>query len=70
MKSKTCHSVVEANAFMLKIISISEENSFSTVLSLTRSLYKKWNFPLMISSVNVVKSAENRGFGQIYWRNI
>ena len=70
MKSKICHSVVEANAFMLKIISISEENSFSTVLSLTRSLYKKWNFPLMISSVNVVKSAANRGFGQIYWRNI
>ena len=70
MKSKICHSAVEANAFMLKIISISEENSFSTVLSLTRSLYKKWNFSLMISSVNVVKSAENRGFGQIYWRNI
>ena len=30
---------------------------------------KKWNFPLRISSVNVTKSAGNRGFGHIYWRN-
>ena len=33
------------------------------------SLHKKWSFPLRISSVNVTKSAENSGFGNIYWRN-
>ena len=33
------------------------------------SLHKKWRFPLKISSVNVIKSAENCGFGHIYWRN-
>ena len=32
-------------------------------------LHKKWSFPLRISSVNVAKSAENCGFGHIYWRN-
>ena len=30
---------------------------------------QKWSFPLKISSVNVTKSAENCGFGHIYWRN-
>ena len=30
------------------------------------SLYKKWSFPLSISSVNVTKSAGNCGFGHIY----
>ena len=34
------------------------------------TLYKKWSFPLRISSVNVTKSAGNWGFGHIYWRNI
>ena len=29
----------------------------------------KWSFPLKISSVNVIKSAGNCGFGHIYWRN-
>ena len=33
------------------------------------SMYKKWSFPLRISSVNVTKSAGNCGFGHIYWRN-
>ena len=33
------------------------------------SLHEKWNFPLSISSVNVTKSARNREFGHIYWRN-
>ena len=33
------------------------------------SLYKKWSFPLRISSVNVTKSAVSYGFGYIYWRN-
>ena len=35
----------------------------------TYSMHKKWSFPLMISSVNVTKSARNCGFGHIYWRN-
>ena len=29
-----------------------------------------WSFPLMISSVNVTKSAISCGFGHIYWRNL
>ena len=32
------------------------------------SLHKKWSLPLRISSVNVTKSAENCGFGHIYWK--
>ena len=32
-------------------------------------LYKKWSFPLGISSVIVTKSAGNCRFGHIYWRN-
>ena len=34
-----------------------------------QALHKKWSFPLRISSVNVTKSAENCGFGHMYWRN-
>ena len=33
-------------------------------------LHKRPSFPLKISSVNVTKSAENCGFGHIYWRNL
>ena len=33
------------------------------------SLHKKWNFPLRISLVNVIKSAVFYGFGHIYSRN-
>ena len=33
------------------------------------TLYKKWSFPLMISSVNVPKSSGNCNFGHIYWKN-
>ena len=33
------------------------------------SLHKKWNFPLKISSINVIKSAVFCGFGHIYLRN-
>ena len=33
------------------------------------TLYKKWSFPLRISSVNLTKSAGNCGFGHIYWKN-
>ena len=33
------------------------------------TLHKKWSFSIKISSVNVTKSAENCGFGHIYWRN-
>ena len=33
------------------------------------SLHKKWTFSLIISSVNVTKSAGNCGFGYIYWKN-
>ena len=32
-------------------------------------LHKKPSFPLKNSSLNVTKSAENCGFGHIYWRN-
>ena len=39
-------------------------------LALRKTLHKKWNFPLRISSVNVTKSAGNCGFGHIYWRNL
>ena len=34
---------------------------------LLKTLHK--NFPLKISLVNVTKSAENCGFGHIYWKN-
>ena len=34
-----------------------------------KTLHKKWSFPLLISSVNVTKSAVSCGFGHIYWRN-
>ena len=33
------------------------------------SLHKKWSFPLRISSINLIQSAGNCGFGHIYWRN-
>ena len=33
------------------------------------TLHKKWSFPLGISSVIVTESAEDCGFGHIYWRN-
>ena len=33
------------------------------------TLHKKWNFPLMISSVNVTKSSGDDAFGQICWKN-
>ena len=36
---------------------------------LIHSLHKKWSFALRIASLNVTKSAGNRGFGHIYWRN-
>ena len=35
---------------------------------LWRTLHKKWNFLLRISSVNVAKSAGDCGFGHSYWR--
>ena len=34
-----------------------------------KTLHKKWNFPLRVSSVNVRKSLVSCEFGQIYWRN-
>ena len=37
--------------------------------NISHTLHKKWSFPITISSVNLIKSAENCGFGQIYWRN-
>ena len=36
---------------------------------MSRTLHKKWSFPLGISSVNVTKSAVSCWFGHIYWRN-
>ena len=38
------------------------------ILDLIPTLHKKWNFPLKIPSVNVIKSAVFSGFGHIYWR--
>ena len=38
-------------------------------LSYLHYTYKKWSFPLRISSVNVTKSPGSCGFGHIYWRN-
>ena len=43
--------------------------SKTTCTTSATSLHKKWNFPLRISSINMTKSAENCGFGHIYWRN-
>ena len=33
------------------------------------TLHEKWRFSLIISSVNLTKSAASCGFGHIYWRN-
>ena len=33
------------------------------------TLHRRWSFTFRISSVNVTKSAENCGFGHIYWWN-
>ena len=33
-----------------------------------KSLYKKWSFPLRISTARVTKSAGNCRFSHIYWR--
>ena len=46
-----------------------ERLKFQVVSFYQLSLHKKWSFPLQISSVNVTKSAGNREFGHIYWRN-
>ena len=57
-----------------------EQNAFSTRQAYHRgiknaekyvpfTLHKKWSSPLMISSVNVAKSAVSCGFGHIYWIN-
>lgn len=32
-------------------------------------MYKKWNFPGSITSVNVTESTGNCGFGKTYWRS-
>ena len=37
------------------------------VIQIQLTLHKKWSFPIRISTVNVTKSAVNRGFGHIYW---
>ena len=38
-------------------------------MEIHNTLYKKWSFPLRISSVNVSKLVGNCGFGRIYLRN-
>ena len=38
-------------------------------ITFAETLHKKWSFPLMISLVNVTKSAVYCGFAHIYWRN-
>ena len=43
--------------------------SLRTLIILLTHSTKKWSFLLRISSVNVTKSAENCGFGHIYWTN-
>ena len=32
--------------------------------------YKKWNFPLRISSISVINSVGNSQFVFIYWKNL
>ena len=41
----------------------------SITLYKNRLSHKKWSFPLIISPVNVTKSARNCGFDHIYWKN-
>ena len=43
--------------------------TLNSLFNKASALHKKWSFPLTISSVNVAKSAEICGFGQIYWKN-
>ena len=54
---------------------ISQENQgiyihVSWYITILLWLHKKWSFPWRISSINVIQSAENWGFGQIYWKNL
>ena len=46
-------------------------SGFNVLITILKAptLQKNWSFSLRISSVNVTKSAENFGFGHIYWRN-
>ena len=51
---------------MLSLINVSENVSY-------KSVDKKWNFPLRLSSVNVTKSGCDLGYkcryGHIYWKS-
>ena len=54
----------------LKILSLKKRfNRFFSIQKICKKS-KCRSFPLRISSVNVTKSAENCGFGHIYWRNL
>ena len=52
------------NRRICKVEIASWNTNFRGVLR-TLSLYKNWNFPFRISSVNVIKSAVSSGFGHI-----
>ena len=75
--SKNFEPVVEPDIIMQEVTSKTQEQSkvkpcrvsSNMVKALCQSLYKKWSFPLRISSVNVTKSAVSCGIGHIYWRN-
>ena len=34
------------------------------------ALHRRWSFPFIVSSLNVIKSAVSLGFGHICWRNL
>ena len=51
---------------LLDLTTIMNELTLNHVIHIHASLHKKRNFPLMISSVNVTKSAGNCRFGHIY----
>ena len=51
---------------MCDVVIINNEKSLKTTLAFVANTSQKMKFPLRISSVNVIKSAENCGFGHIY----
>ena len=72
-----CENCPESELFLVCIFSIrtlygkiwTRKNSKFGNLSRSDLLHKKKSFLLRLSSVNMTKSAENCGFGHIYWRN-
>ena len=63
-------SIVTRKRIVLKQNGIFAWNINFLRVKIETSLHKKWSFPLNIYSVNVTKSAGNRGIGHYYWRNL